>query len=541
MGEADKLVQEGITAIKNGDKALGRGKLEAAVKLDPYNEEGWLWLARVVTTQEEKRTCLGNVIIINPQNKQAQAMLDKLEGRQVRSEEERKAIFGLQPRMLLLIGGIVFLILILLFVLMSVLGGDDSEVAALPTEFQTATNTPTPDEGQTATALASITPTLTITPSSTAALLAATWTPTQVASPTPLPADFEAPPASVPGRIIMQSGLVAGDTDNQPIVVVPAGNVDLPQGVSVEGQRGQNPALMSGMNRFAWAQYSSGTRSWTIQVQSFGVRESINVVSMYDNDPTMDRHNHPDWHDNKLVYSAQALGALGRDIWLLEIEEFIAQATSVPFGADEPTPSLTPIPPTETPTLSPEQTQELVTPTLAPASETPQSFVDELLGNVPKAQITRLTDDNSDNTWPRFDPTGTAVVFSSVTEGLTDLKVVNINSLQVFGLTENGNALIETHPDWGANNEIVFTGTTQGGENSDIYLMNADGSANPDVLIDLGGNEIKPRFSPDGNYITFSSDVNGSWDTFIYDRSADAYYSVAVGQPSIDIVNDWTE
>lgn len=506
--QVDQLVRDGIEAFKAGDKQLARGKLEAAVKIDSYSEQAWFWLARVVDTDEERRTCLGNVILINPNNTRAQQMLDKLESRGIQPRGEgsqRGRRGGSRLRLYLLVGG-VGLVLLLLVAFAALSGGGGEEVV-VPTPFITNTPSPTPDVNMTQTAQASITPSVTPTPSFTPGL-APTWTPTPGPTETPPPEQLPPPPSDVPGRIIMQSGRVAGDDANQPIVVVSPSDLSTKMTVSAEGQRGQLPALVSGLNRFVWAQYSSGTRSLTLQIQNFGVEDSTNIVTLYNNDPVLAAPTHPTWHRNKLAFSATLLGAELPDLWLLTLSEEML-SPSVPAFGSQAQPSPTPA--------------ETLDPTLLPPP------------------LVRLTSDSSGNTWPAFDPTGTALVYVAVTDGITELRVVNVNSLQIFELTKNGNALIESAPDWSPANEIVFSAAANGAETTDLYLMNADGLAEPTLLLDFGEQDIQPRFSPDGRYVVFSSNRNGNWDVFIYDRETEAVYGLETNPQTIDIANDWTE
>lgn len=73
------MVKEAIRVMKAGNKAEARKLLEKATELDPYNEQAWLWLSGVVESDDDQRTCLNNVLLINPGNahaKQGMAMLD---------------------------------------------------------------------------------------------------------------------------------------------------------------------------------------------------------------------------------------------------------------------------------------------------------------------------------------------------------------------------------------------------------------------------------------------------------------------------------
>lgn len=68
----EAMVREGAAALKAGRKDEARTLLLKAVELDPYNEEGWLWLSGIVDSIEDQRTCLENVLAINPNNQRAQ-------------------------------------------------------------------------------------------------------------------------------------------------------------------------------------------------------------------------------------------------------------------------------------------------------------------------------------------------------------------------------------------------------------------------------------------------------------------------------------
>lgn len=533
--QAKKLVQEGIEAIREGDKQLGRGKLEAAVKVDPYNETAWLWLAKVVTTLEERRTCLGNVILINPGNTEAQRMLDKIEGEVDRraSTGTIQALVAKQPRRnRVLLGVIALLVGILVCLLGFWLIGGGEEAVVVPTAITTETFTPTADEFGTATALASITPTITLTPSITPAIAIATWTFTPAPTDSPTPQQFNTPPAELTGRIILQSGNVAGDPDNQPIVVIQPNNLVSRQEVSGENQRGQHPALVGGQNRYAWAQYSSGTRSLTLQIQTFGVAESINAAAIYGNVP-LSEPNYPTWSGNTLAFSAQFFGASTRDLWLLPVTE-ANLATPVPLPLDV---TLTPLP-TDTPSLTPAPTETLA-PEITPSATIEMTPTIDI-GVPAGSPLVRLTLNEGDNTWPAFDSSGTALVFVSTVDGVTDLRIITIATQDIVALTMNQNSLIESAPDW-YQTEVIFSATTEDGMGSDLYIMNADGQSEPTLLLDLGNQDVQPRFSPDGRYIVFSSNYYGNWDAFIYDRETETVYLLEGNPNTVDLANDWTE
>lgn len=77
----DGMVREGISAYRAGHKEEARTLLLRAVEIDQYNEQAWLWLSAVVETPEEQRTCLENVLTINPKSDRAKQGIDMLDQR----------------------------------------------------------------------------------------------------------------------------------------------------------------------------------------------------------------------------------------------------------------------------------------------------------------------------------------------------------------------------------------------------------------------------------------------------------------------------
>jgi hypothetical protein len=75
----DGMVREGISAYRAGNKEEARALLLRAVEIDQYNEQAWLWLSAVVETPEEQRTCLENVLTINPNSDRAKQGIDMLD------------------------------------------------------------------------------------------------------------------------------------------------------------------------------------------------------------------------------------------------------------------------------------------------------------------------------------------------------------------------------------------------------------------------------------------------------------------------------
>jgi len=76
--EADRLYQEGVAALKRGDKTTAKEKLLDVIELEETHEQAWLWLSGAVEDEQEKIICLENVLTINPDNEAARKGLEKL-------------------------------------------------------------------------------------------------------------------------------------------------------------------------------------------------------------------------------------------------------------------------------------------------------------------------------------------------------------------------------------------------------------------------------------------------------------------------------
>ena len=74
-GQIDTLLNQGIEAVRNNEQQRARNILTRVIALDQHNEKAWLWLSSVVDSPSDKRTCLENALLINPDNTYAAMML----------------------------------------------------------------------------------------------------------------------------------------------------------------------------------------------------------------------------------------------------------------------------------------------------------------------------------------------------------------------------------------------------------------------------------------------------------------------------------
>jgi Flp pilus assembly protein TadD len=79
MTTTETLLQQGIVAAQAGRREEARALLMQVVQADERSEQGWLWLAGVVEDPDDMRTCLENVLDLNPGNTKARQGLAWIE------------------------------------------------------------------------------------------------------------------------------------------------------------------------------------------------------------------------------------------------------------------------------------------------------------------------------------------------------------------------------------------------------------------------------------------------------------------------------
>lgn len=83
-GAVQRLRNEGITALREGDKPRARTLLAQALKINPRDAQSWLWLSGAVDTPVEQRFCLERLLELCPKHPAALeglAQLDQTPGR----------------------------------------------------------------------------------------------------------------------------------------------------------------------------------------------------------------------------------------------------------------------------------------------------------------------------------------------------------------------------------------------------------------------------------------------------------------------------
>lgn len=79
--DAKTLYQQGIVAVRAGDKELGQRLLARSLQLEPDNAMAWLWLSRTQSDPRRQRQCVERALVIDPQNATARELKARLQQR----------------------------------------------------------------------------------------------------------------------------------------------------------------------------------------------------------------------------------------------------------------------------------------------------------------------------------------------------------------------------------------------------------------------------------------------------------------------------
>lgn len=77
---SEQQLRSAEQALSEGDAQRARDILEAIIENDQRNVAAWLLMYRAVDAADEKQICLENVLTLDPDNAQAQAVLEELRG-----------------------------------------------------------------------------------------------------------------------------------------------------------------------------------------------------------------------------------------------------------------------------------------------------------------------------------------------------------------------------------------------------------------------------------------------------------------------------
>jgi hypothetical protein len=491
-----QLLRDGIEAAREGDRQKARDLLEKVVELEENNEKGWLWLASVMDSDEERRICFANVLQINPDNERAQKEMAKIESRLNKTKADEEVMPGVsrgQLRRYITIGAVV-VVIVFAIVAIIIVTRNASQAAAEAQATgiaQQATDLVSTQAAiaqfatETAQALASPTPTPTAT--FDVPTLPPTWTP--VPLPTdPLSAERPPQPVGLPGFLVGWRGLdFSGRGFYQAVSYRLDGSGAFEPIVDSARQVSLN---LADCNRVVYTTpFSAGS--------TFGL-QAINLNGTEREEITLR------WSGTTEQFIEQDMASFSRD------------GTKMVFVA------------------------------LATATETHQVYIIDLTLPAGPDAILRLTMDDGDYTYPVFSPDGTrlAVVRNDINGANpgADIQILDIATrTPVAQVTSNGAEYVESQLQWVNDTTIAYAFAPQSTPNiHDIAISPADASNSQAQLParDLAADDIYPVFSPDGAYMAFVSNRSTQYDIYIVNLATEELFQLT-NDADPDFLGSW--
>lgn len=152
-------------------------------------------------------------------------------------------------------------------------------------------------------------------------------------------------------------------------------------------------------------------------------------------------------------------------------------------------------------------TEELTEEEAALFEKNPSSMIDIYIMNADGSNIKRLTHTNTYDGGPFFSPDGERIVWRRFSANGREAEVftMNIDGSDQKQITHL-NALSWApfyHP---SNEYIIFSTNLHGHRNFELYIVDVDGKHDPVRVTDKEGFDGLPVFTPDGKYLTWTSD-----------------------------------
>lgn len=487
-----ELLRQAVEAAKRGDIDNAVAKVKEVLEEDEENAKAWMLLARLTSNNDEKRIALATLLQLEPNNEKAKELLEKLD-EQVKTRDDEEVLPGVSRRLLrVIVGGLVGFV-VLMVVLLAIIG--QSRGAADAEQTRVALNAQRTDnafiaeqtrviEQQTQIVLDITAAYLEINPPTPTPSITPFPSETPIPSATPTPTLIP-PPSDLSGVMVGRSGRGGGVNVTNPLVrysftdgsSAPIGNL-----------RGKSIVTFPGGMQFAMVS----------EDQLNNLRDEIRIFDV----------------DGLEIESNLTAQEVIRDIIAARQPYYSNTGSQMVFVGNRF------------------------------GQNRDDLYIIALVGDIQGAIFKQLTTDEATYRFPALSPDGRRLV--AVREVLdvdnnpgVDLVIIDVQTGIPTSLTTNRNAIIETMPRWDPTGSfIVYTARAEGETNHEIYFIVTNNPDSGQIRISSPeSDEVMPMFSPDGRYLAYSSNRSGTYQIYIQNLSNDETFQLTGGLDNI--ITDW--
>ncbi|MFZ4815198.1 MAG: hypothetical protein ACOYL5_11735 [Phototrophicaceae bacterium] len=524
--DTQDLLRQAVELARAGKNDQAKALLTQVTELDQSNERAWMLLATLSNDDNERKVYLGNVLYINADNAKAREMLERIEGNAKGKPKPDELMPGVpRQRLYLYIGGAVGVWLLLMIILIFVGNGrrdsyygEQTRLAQAGTDAvntqvaggiqaETQVAVDTADAATLIATLATATPENFIptrdTTNSGQPTLPPTWTP--VPSPTDdlfverTPFYPPPPPESFAGNVLVGWG--GQDINNigfYPLQIWQLGQgtppIEMPGTTSSIVVRDANVSPAGG-GRLTYMRWFFSTLDFGLETANINGTQPQLLLEVWGGNPFILKSQSPEYSydGTKLAFIGQASDNGKNEVWVLDL--------------------------------------------VAPPAQNP---------------LTRVTNGAADYLSVAISPDGTYVAAIKIETNsinpFEDLVLIEVGSGRQTPITNDSGAQIEQQVRWiGNTSEIAYVVSATNAENpSDIIRINALQQGIPPLYIIRTPeiDEYDPVFSPDGQWMAYTSDEAGGANIFIQNlqtqekfqltnEAIDPYYPGGWFQPDV--------
>ena len=150
------------------------------------------------------------------------------------------------------------------------------------------------------------------------------------------------------------------------------------------------------------------------------------------------------------------------------------------------------------------------------------------------SSCTQLTHYNTVGAFhPAWSPDGSQICYMRY----DNITLVEVSTGNITTLISDGEE--NWHPTWSPDgSKVLFTSNRSG--NSDLWLINSDGTGDLEQVTTSSSEDDRGKFSPDGRYIAFASDRDGDIDVWLKDLHTGNTEKIVSGS-GYDSHPDWSD